>query len=240
LFQVLRWCKSLRRRKPSGIEDVQCLSTRLAVPTQGLRSAQDGSNASRKQEIAGLLSTQWGLTLANLRLRELLREQSVRDALTGLFNRRYLDEVLSLELHRAERDNDSLCVSMMDLNHFESFNDTHGYPAGDAVLRDFGRFLLESTRGEDVVCRSGGEEFVLVMAKCGEADGADRVDDLGTKWRARGIERRSPGLGSYPTISADIACYREDLTGADMLVIADRALYEAKVAGRDRVVVADS
>jgi diguanylate cyclase (GGDEF)-like protein len=205
-----------------------------------LESTDGGGHGRRKQEIAELLSTQWGLTLANLRLRESLREQSVRDALTGLFNRRYLDEALSQEVHRAERGHDSLCVAIMDLDHFKSFNDTHGHPAGDAVLRDFGRFLLESTRGEDVVCRYGGEEFVLVMAKCGEADGVDRMEGLQTKWRRRGVEHRSPGLGLYPTISAGVACYHPGLTGAEMLVNADRALYEAKGAGRDRVVVATS
>ncbi len=205
-----------------------------------LESTENGGNGSRRQEVAELLGTQWGLTLANLRLRETLREQSVRDVLTGLFNRRYLDEALKQELHRAERGDGSLCVVMMDLDHFKSFNDKHGHPAGDAALRDLGRFLLESTRGEDVVCRYGGEEFVLVMTKCSEKDGEIRVEDLRARWRARGAAHMSPEEGLYPTISAGIASYRPGLTSAEMLAIADRALYQAKVAGRDRVVVATS
>ena len=203
-----------------------------------LESSDGPVSSSSKQELAELLSTQWGLTLANLRLRESLREQSVRDVLTGLFNRRYLDEALTQEVHRAERSHDPLCVVMMDLDHFKSFNDANGHPAGDAVLRDLGRFLIESTRVEDVACRYGGEEFVLVLANCGEADGAGRVEDLRARWRVRGKDHVSPEAGLYPTISAGVACYQAGLTGAEMLVLADRALYKAKVAGRDRVVIA--
>jgi PleD family two-component response regulator len=102
------------------------------------------------------------LAVANLRLREALRGQSIRDPLTGLFNRRYLEETLERELRRAIRNKRSLAVLMVDIDHFKQFNDAHGHQAGDTLLRAFGDFLGERTRGQDVACRYGGEEFAVI------------------------------------------------------------------------------
>ena len=103
------------------------------------------------------------LALANLRLRETLRMQSIRDPLTGLYNRRYMEESLARELRRAARNRRRLGIMMLDLDHFKRFNDTHGHEAGDTLLRELGEFLRTRTRREDIACRYGGEEFVLVL-----------------------------------------------------------------------------
>src|SRR4029077_5206344 len=99
------------------------------------------------------IAEQIALTLANLRLRETLRSQSIRDPLTGLFNRRYLEESLEREIHRCSRNQTPLAVLMLDLDHFKRFNDTFGHDAGDAVLREWGGFLQVRVRYEDIVCR---------------------------------------------------------------------------------------
>ena len=104
------------------------------------------------------------LALANLRLREVLRGQSIRDPLTGLFNRRFMEESLERELRRAVRGKQPVAVLMLDIDHFKRFNDTFGHQAGDALLRALGNLLKETTRGQDVVCRYGGEEFAFVLA----------------------------------------------------------------------------
>jgi len=103
------------------------------------------------------------LALANLRLRETLRMQSIRDPLTGLYNRRYMEESLARELRRAARNRRRLGIMMLDLDHFKRFNDTHGHEAGDTLFRELGEFLRTRTRREDIACRYGGEEFVLVL-----------------------------------------------------------------------------
>jgi PleD family two-component response regulator len=105
----------------------------------------------------GTFAEQTGLSIANLRLREALRSQSIRDALTGLFNRRYLEETLEREVHRTARVSQALSVTMLDVDHFKSFNDTFGHAAGDTVLHEIGVFLLRNTRADDIACRYGGE-----------------------------------------------------------------------------------
>lgn len=112
---------------------------------------------------ANMFAEQVGLSVANLRLREALRDQSIRDALTGLFNRRYLEETLEREIRRAVRSEQVLGVLMLDLDHFKKFNDTYGHEAGDTVLRETAAFLTRSVRAEDIVCRFGGEEFVIIL-----------------------------------------------------------------------------
>lgn len=115
--------------------------------------------------LAGTFAEQTGLSIANIRLREALRSQSIRDSLTGLFNRRYLEETLEREVHRAARTQQPLGVVMLDLDHFKTFNDTFGHDAGDAVLHDVGVFFLRHTRADDIACRFGGGGICLDPAK---------------------------------------------------------------------------
>ena len=103
------------------------------------------------------------LSLSNLNLRETLQHQSIRDPLTGLFNRRYMDETLERERQRAARSDTSLGVIMLDIDHFKKFNDMFGHEAGDTVLEELGVLLKNHVRGSDIACRYGGEEFVLIL-----------------------------------------------------------------------------
>ena len=116
-----------------------------------------------KLQVAVAAADQLALALANLKLRQSLRDLSVRDPLTGLFNRRYLSESLGRELSRSKRRDLPLAVLAFDLDHFKDFNDSYGHPAGDAMLVAFARILQSHSRNEDIACRQGGEEFVLIM-----------------------------------------------------------------------------
>ena len=108
--------------------------------------------------LASTFTEQVGLSISNIRLRELLKNQSIKDPLTGVFNRRYLGEFLERETRRVTRAKQLLGVIMLDLDHFKKFNDTYGHGAGDKVLQELGLTLVKSVRAEDVVCRYGGEE----------------------------------------------------------------------------------
>ncbi|HVT20822.1 MAG TPA: diguanylate cyclase [Mycobacteriales bacterium] len=200
--------------------------------------ADHESSLVRIEELATLVRDQWGLTLANIRLRDTLRDQSIRDPLTGLFNRRFLDESLEREMQRARRRGKKLSVAVLDLDNFKVFNDTHGHHGGDAVLRHLGRFLLESTRTEDVVARFGGEEFVILLADTSLEEGANRCQLLADGWQRRAEEAASV-LQPLPTLSMGVAEYPLCGEGVhDVFGAADAALYAAKEQGRNRVVAA--
>ncbi|TGV50566.1 GGDEF domain-containing protein, partial [bacterium M00.F.Ca.ET.141.01.1.1] len=118
--------------------------------------------AERKQVLRGVVDT-LALALANLRLRETLRQQSIRDPNTGLYNRRYLEETSGRELRRMERSGQPMAMIMLDVDHFKQFNDTFGHEAGDLVLKQVAATLLDHARESDVVSRYGGEQFALMM-----------------------------------------------------------------------------
>jgi two-component system, cell cycle response regulator len=172
-----------------------------------------------------------------LSAREALREQAIRDALTGLFNRRYLEEALERELRRAEHGAEPLSVLMLDIDHFKRFNDTHGHAAGDALLRQLGALLEARTRREDVPCRYGGEEFVIILPGAPLDVALRRADNLRQTVRQAKVEWEGKCLGIV-TVSAGVACFPQHGTdGKALLAAADQALYRAKHEGRDRVVV---
>jgi diguanylate cyclase (GGDEF)-like protein/PAS domain S-box-containing protein len=183
-------------------------------------------------------AAQVGLSVANIRLREALRTQSVRDALTGLYNRRYLEETLEREMRRAARAAQSLGILMIDLDHFKKFNDTYGHDAGDAVLRETGASLSKGIRAEDFVCRFGGEEFVVILPTADPETSRARAERLRTKMRELTIMYQGKSLGMV-TISVGVAAFPAHGTSPkELMVAADAALYEAKRGGRDQVVVA--
>lgn len=185
------------------------------------------------------IADQVGLAIANLKLRDTLRSQSIRDPVTALFNRRFFEETLERELRRAVRGQQSLGLVLIDLDRFKLFNDTHGHQAGDIVLQEFGAFLARSVRGGDVACRYGGEEFVLVLPESSLADTAARADALRAELRSLRLMFAGQPLGPV-TFSAGVAAYPEHgSTMQDLMRLADAALYRAKDAGRDRVVVAE-
>jgi diguanylate cyclase (GGDEF)-like protein len=181
------------------------------------------------------------LALSNLSLREALRIQAVRDPLTGLYNRRYMQEFLERELHRSRRQHHPLSVLMLDLDHFKRYNDRFGHAAGDDVLRSLGGALLHSIRSDDVACRYGGEEFVLVLPDCPLPQAKTRAQEICK--RVKQNSTPCPGEMRDPvTVSIGVAAY--DDIGANtvplLLKLADQALYQAKHDGRDRVVVAQT
>lgn len=178
------------------------------------------------------------LALANIRLRESLRNQSIRDPLTGLYNRRYLEETLERELIRARRRGSPLSLVMIDVDHFKRFNDTFGHAAGDAVLEHLGRMLREHFRADDVACRYGGEEFALLMPDTDAARARQRAEDLRDAVAALRVTHGRRTLDPV-TLSLGVATYPEHGQAAvELMRVADKALYAAKHAGRDRVALA--
>jgi diguanylate cyclase (GGDEF)-like protein/PAS domain S-box-containing protein len=193
------------------------------------------SELSFKTTFAGQL----GLSIANIRLRDALRTQSIRDPLTGLYNRRYLEETLDREIRRAARAEQSLGILMLDLDHFKKFNDTHGHEAGDSVLREAADFLTRSIRIEDTVCRFGGEEFVIILPTASLEAATMRAERIREQLRNVTVLHQGQSLGRI-TVSVGVAAFPMHGTLAKhLLAAADAALYRAKREGRDRVVSAE-
>jgi diguanylate cyclase (GGDEF)-like protein len=181
------------------------------------------------------------LALSNLSLRESLRMQAVRDPLTGLYNRRYMQEFLERELQRARRLHHPLSVLMLDLDHFKRYNDRFGHAEGDELLRALGDTLLHSIRSDDVACRYGGEEFAIVLPECPLPLATGRAEQICK--RIKQISTLRPGQAHNPiTVTIGVAAYDDNgaNTVALLLKLADQALYQAKHDGRDRVAVAQS
>jgi diguanylate cyclase (GGDEF)-like protein len=178
------------------------------------------------------------LALSHLELEDELRAQALRDGLTGLFNRRYLDDVLARELERCQRQGETLTVAMLDLDHFKRVNDDFGHEAGDNVLRGIGKLLLQWSRSSDIACRYGGEEFTLILQGSTPQDVAERLHDLLQQVARMQIEHEGNVLPPI-TVSIGVAQATPKLqSAAELLALADGALYQAKQQGRNRVVVA--
>jgi len=190
------------------------------------------------QQLAESVAEHIGMALANLNMRETLRSQSIRDPLTGLFNRRYMESTLNRELLRATRKERPVGLIMMDVDHFKQFNDVHGHVAGDALLRELGAYLQRNTRGDDVVCRYGGEEFVLILPEASLEITHHRAEQIRANAKAVLVRHEGKELGPV-TLSLGVAAYPQGSQKPSELVdAADGALYKAKAAGRNRVEVA--
>jgi len=189
------------------------------------------------ESLAVSLARESALALANIRLQETLRDQSIRDSLTGLYNRRYLEESLERELARAQRTRNSLAVLMLDADHFKRFNDQFGHDTGDMVLRVLGKTIKESCRRNDLPCRFGGEEFAVVLTDAGKDAAAQWCERLLDRVRKLDLKSGAGSIGKV-TISAGVALYPEHGAHVETLLqAADTALYQAKNSGRDRLVV---
>lgn len=176
------------------------------------------------------------LALTNLRMRERLREMAIRDALTGLFNRRYLDETLVRELRRARRYQHTVGVIMLDIDHFKQFNDTYGHDAGDTLLREMAAFLQKQIRTDDIACRYGGEEFILILPGAGLADTQKRAEEVRTGVKGLEVKHDGQWLGRI-TISLGVAVFPDHgETDEEVIKAADKALFRAKRRGRDQVI----
>ena len=186
-------------------------------------------------EFKGLLGITRDIT-ERRQMQEALREQAIRDRLTGLFNRGYLDETLPRELHRCQRNGEPLAVAMLDLDHFKRFNDSHGHSAGDSVLRAVGDLLNRSLRGGDIACRYGGEELTVVMPGSPVADARARLDSLREAVMQLHVPYRDGVLPAI-TVSIGIATAQpQETDAATLLERADIALYQAKTQGRNCIV----
>jgi diguanylate cyclase (GGDEF)-like protein/PAS domain S-box-containing protein len=198
-------------------------------------SAQTALPDSKKRLVV-TVAEHMALALANLKLRDTLHHQSIRDSLTGLYNRRHLDEALTLEIYRATRNNQPLGLILFDIDHFKKFNDTFGHDAGDTVLRELGEFLQERTRKTDVVCRYGGEEFLIIMPAASLETTTQRAEQLREQIKLLNIMHQGKSIGKV-TISVGVTAIPENGNSAKTLIkIADEALYQAKAEGRDRTV----
>jgi diguanylate cyclase (GGDEF)-like protein/PAS domain S-box-containing protein len=174
------------------------------------------------------------------RLEEELRAQSVRDPLTGLFNRRYMEESMNRELHRAARKGDPLAIIMVDIDDFKQLNDARGHQAGDAVMRSLGNFLRTHIRPRDIACRYGGEEFALILPETTLEVGRVRAEQVREEVKGLDVQHGGQTLG-HISVSLGVSAFPEHgRTMNAILQVADDALYRAKREGRDRVVVGDS
>lgn len=190
-----------------------------------------------KQRLAATFGERIGVSLANLRLREQLRQQSIRDPLTGLFNRSYLEETLEREVSRAVRKQSSIGIIMLDIDKFKDFNDAFGHDAGDVLLREVGYFLKNHIRKQDIACRYGGEEFTLILPDASLEDTVRKAEDLRLHAREVHVKHEGQLLGPI-TFSFGIATLpQHGATPAAILKQADKAMYRAKAEGRDRVAV---
>lgn len=259
-------CWALRRGKVHGVSDsssaLRCAhvnpamtSGYLCVPlaaqgeTLGVLYVEDrivvtdsasekpGASRANLERLATAVGERISLALANLKLRAILRDQSIRDSLTGLFNRRYMEESLVRELHRAARKRRNVALIMMDVDRFKNFNDTFGHPAGDMLLREITDILKSRVRAGDIACRYGGEEFAMILSET-DADGACVcMEKIREDIKALQLHYRGQALGSV-TVSAGVAVFPSQVENAEDLVrAADTALYRAKSEGRNRIAV---
>jgi diguanylate cyclase (GGDEF)-like protein len=221
----------------------------LVLAVAVLAFLQRARNRQLHREIASRKAAERSLLEANAALQrrieeigvlqEQLREQAMRDALTGLYNRRYLTDALARELARTVRKGDPVSLVAIDIDRFKELNDAYGHPAGDAVLVAIAQLLAAQIRGGDIAGRWGGEEFILVLPGMPLASAARRAEEF----RARFAEWKTPfnGFELSATLSAGVAAYPEHGDSSDeLLVAADRALYQAKHSGRNRVCVAEA
>ncbi|KYC37079.1 hypothetical protein WA1_46445 [Scytonema hofmannii PCC 7110] len=203
-----------------------------------LSSNQPEKLTEAKQQFAVTAAEHIALGLANLQLHEALQQQSIRDPLTGLFNRRYLEESLEREISRADRKQQSVGIIMLDIDNFKRFNDTFGQDAGDTVLQELGKFLEKNIRGGDIACRYGGEEIVLILPEACLDATKKRAEQIREDVKHLCWHNRYHSLGTI-AISLGVAVFPEDgLTGEAIIDAANAALYHAKQEGRDRVITA--
>jgi diguanylate cyclase (GGDEF)-like protein len=212
----------------------------LYLSSRALGETRSVDGAETKRRLAEAVAAQLALGLANVKLREILRNQSIRDSLTGLFNRRYMEETLEREVRRARRAGRPMGVLMLDLDRFKLVNDTSGHEAGDVFLRDLGDLLQRGLRREDIACRHGGEEFVIVLPDAALEDARRRAEQIREAIGLLRVSYKGSVLGPL-SASIGVAAFPEHgLSGETLLRTADSALYRAKHAGRNRVVVAAS
>ncbi len=221
---------------------VQSLCVPLLAQTETIGTFHLLSDAVLTEENTRLVTPlvkQLGLALANIQLRDHLREQAIRDPLTGMYNRRYMMESFEQFLSRAKRKESTVAVMMVDFDHFKRFNDTFGHEAGDFVLVNISREIKRNMRAEDIVCRYGGEEFFLVCPDISLDNAPMVANKLCESIRRLDLSLKKKSLGSL-SISIGISVFPIHADSVEGLMkLADEALYRAKSEGRDRTMLAE-
>ena len=199
-----------------------------------VRQAGTGAQWKGDIQVAEALAEQTALALANGRLRQVLEAQSIKDPLTGLYNRRFMDETLKRELARAERNKAHVSVIMIDLDNFKVMNDTYGHSTGDAVLYAVSSYLMQALRASDIACRFGGEELVIILPDCSAEFAAARAEVIRAAIEAMHLTDQGQVL--HVTASFGVASTSTGIKDQVALMkAADSALYVAKRAGKNRV-----
>jgi diguanylate cyclase (GGDEF)-like protein len=213
----------------------------LVLANTGIPSLSDAPPTSAASEaLAVSVGEHLGLALTNMRLRGSLRDQSIRDPLTGLFNRRYLEETLEREISRSARSGKSIGLMMLDIDHFKSFNDMFGHAGGDALIRELGAMLRTLTRVEDAACRFGGDEFVILLPESPLDVTLLRAEEMRQAAHEFNILHEGSVL-SEVSLTVGVAVYPDhavDMVG--LVRAADEAMFAAKHAGGNRVQVAQT
>jgi len=231
-------CRHVPKTFSGSYMDVPMMASGEALGLLHIEHQSEDMGGQSLQNLVSTVAEHLALALSNITLRETLRSQSIRDVLTGLFNRRYMEESLERELHRAVRRQSQVGIVMLDIDHFKVFNDTYGHDAGDAVLHELGKVLRNNVRGEDIACRFGGEEFILILPDASLEMTQQRAEQIREVIKGMIVEYRHQPLGVV-TVSVGVAGFPTHGTTSDeMIQKADEALYQAKHRGRDRVEIA--
>ena len=194
----------------------------------------ENDTAPQKIDMSCSIAEHLALAVANLDLQQRLRQQALRDSLTGLYNRRYFDDSITQKLNISNRYHQPLSLLMMDMDHFKSFNDSFGHDAGDYVLKSVAALFTKIMRKEDCVCRIGGEEIAVLLPQADREQSLIISDKVCQEVRRLHLTLNGQSLGKL-SISIGIATYPEDADDADELIKqADNAMYSAKKNGRDQ------
>ena len=226
MVETLKQNKDTLEQRARELDEQRLMAVRLMEEAQHARDQLQEANLQLHLQLD-----------ENQKLQAQLSEQAIRDMLTGLYNRRFMEETLERELARAVRENTPVSIVMLDIDRFKKLNDQYGHPAGDQVLRSLGQLLLSTTRRGDVPCRYGGEEFLMISPKQELANAVARAEILRENFAALRFESQSSTFSA--TFSAGVACFPENGVDAHRLLLsADEALYNAKAAGRNCIISA--
>jgi diguanylate cyclase (GGDEF)-like protein len=207
----------------------------ISMQSESLPDLADCRLVSDPTKLVQTMAEQVAMALSGLRLRQVLREAAIRDPLTGLFNRRYMEETFSRELARCKRNHTPISVMMIDIDHFKTFNDRHGHEVGDLVLEQAGALLRSTVRAEDIVCRLGGEEFLVIMAEAALPSAMQRANLLKAQFSSMCINHNGRAIEAV-TVSVGIASTETSgYCREELMRTADQCLYLAKSQGRNRV-----
>jgi diguanylate cyclase (GGDEF)-like protein len=233
-------CKHL---SPGSSSDYMCVPLIAQGEILGLFYLQSTDHISSidldlNKQLAVTVAKQISMALANLNLRESLHIQAIVDPLTGLFNRRYMEETLEREIYRIRRRHSHIGVIMSDIDHFKRINDIYGHDAGDMVLTAIAGLFKKNIRREDIPCRYGGEEFLMILPDATQEDAYQRAEDLCRLVSELEIKHLGLSLGKITASFGVASCPAHGEKVADLIHAADSALYLAKERGRNQVVSA--